>query len=315
MDEPLVNKMDAAAQAQEISRCTMQRWSKLMMIPSVAGIISLILVVSLTCAGKLMPQPRHEMLSVMGRPTYVYKPRQAADGPRAAIFVLHGSMAVAQSMFNVGFEDFADRHNFLVVYPEMQVPRALTWALHDDIPYFAALSKRLQADDFGLDASRAYVCGHSAGGTMSLFLQNEAEDIFSGAAAVEAAVGQLQHWNMSRTGRKTMIVWNHADPVLAAYAPNHNETEYYDLNVEVLRRHGSRTPSSSLDLPTSWRTLNAKLVKYDRDAAPELVMVSWRSAPGTHSWPKAEEFSFDAANLIMKFFLQVSESQPLLVYI
>eukprot|EP00929_Paragymnodinium_shiwhaense_P057937 TRINITY_DN2901_c0_g3_i1.p1 TRINITY_DN2901_c0_g3~~TRINITY_DN2901_c0_g3_i1.p1 ORF type:complete len:296 (+),score=36.34 TRINITY_DN2901_c0_g3_i1:118-1005(+) len=256
---------------------------------------------------------RHQAVSIMGRNAYVYKPSTLfATGPVPAIFVLHGSAADAASMFEVGFEEFADVHNFLVVYPEMQVPKSAEWAYHDDIPYLDALSKHLQ-ENFGLDGSRAYVCGHSAGGSMSLFLQNEA-DTFSAAAAVEAAPGQLHKWNMTRTGHRTMIIWNHADPVLLEYAPERNETQYYNMAVDVLRRHGSRTPAAALPLSTNPQTLAAEIRKYEEDASPELVMLGWRSSPGTHTWPKAAEFSFDAAHILTTFFLQVSETQPLVIF-
>eukprot|EP00929_Paragymnodinium_shiwhaense_P057935 TRINITY_DN2901_c0_g1_i1.p1 TRINITY_DN2901_c0_g1~~TRINITY_DN2901_c0_g1_i1.p1 ORF type:complete len:282 (+),score=23.04 TRINITY_DN2901_c0_g1_i1:254-1099(+) len=259
-------------------------------------------------------EPRHEKVTVMGRTSYVYRPRLTYNTGRVpAVFVLHGSDSVAEDMFDVGFEQFADVHNFLVVYPEMHVPRSAKWGFHDDIPYFDALSKRLQAEDYGMDGSRAFVCGHSAGGTMSLFLQNEA-DTFSAAAAVEAAPGSLELWNMSRVGKRTMVVWNHADPVLAEYAPEQDESEYYNMTIDVLRRHGTRKPMASERLPLSVRTVSADVHTYEEDLAPELVMLSWRSWPGTHSWPTAWEFSFDAAHVLTKFFLRVSESQPLVMY-
>eukprot|EP00929_Paragymnodinium_shiwhaense_P057936 TRINITY_DN2901_c0_g2_i1.p1 TRINITY_DN2901_c0_g2~~TRINITY_DN2901_c0_g2_i1.p1 ORF type:complete len:298 (+),score=40.79 TRINITY_DN2901_c0_g2_i1:102-995(+) len=287
----------------------MQRWQKFP-LPSMPLLACLLCAVS---GQGIIPQQR-EVISLNGRNTYVYKPRVAFNtGPRPGIFVLHGSKATPESMFDIGFEELADVHNFLVVYPDMQVPKADAWAFHEDIPYFNAVSERLQQEDFGMDGSRAYVCGHSAGGTMSLFLQNEAET-FSAAAAVEAAVGQLQHWNMSRTGRRTMIVWNHADPVLHAYAPSHNESEYYKMTVDVLRRHGSKAPIAQEQLPTSRTTLHADIHHYEPDVSPELLMLSWRSYPGTHNWPKAATFSFDAAYLLTKFFLQVSETQPLVMY-
>lgn len=85
---------------------------------------------------------------------------------------------------------------------------------------------------------------------MSLFLQNEV-DVFKAAGAVESAVGNLDKWDMSRRGIPTMIVWNHADPVLEEYAPTGGEPAYYNLTIQTLRRGGSQVPAKKRALPHS----------------------------------------------------------------
>eukprot|EP00747_Dinoflagellata_sp_TGD_P208847 gnl/TRDRNA2_/TRDRNA2_82294_c1_seq1.p1 gnl/TRDRNA2_/TRDRNA2_82294_c1~~gnl/TRDRNA2_/TRDRNA2_82294_c1_seq1.p1 ORF type:complete len:311 (+),score=32.78 gnl/TRDRNA2_/TRDRNA2_82294_c1_seq1:42-935(+) len=255
----------------------------------------------------------HSAVSVMGRKAFIYKPvphATSSGGPMAGIVVLHGSDGVAQDMYDVGFESLADVHNFLVIYPEMQVPRSEDWGYKSDIPYFAALLDRLQQEDFGLDAARVFVCGHSAGGTLALFLQNEMDE-FQAAAAVEAGVAYLDTWRMSRRGHRTMVVWNHADPVLREYAPHKNETAMYQKTVSTLRRHGSLTPAANIRLPVSKNTLSAELVLYLEDSSPELLVLSWRSVSGTHEWPTSQNFSFDAAHQLTRFFLDAA--QPLML--
>mmetsp|Transcript_49459 Transcript_49459/g.105716 ORF Transcript_49459/g.105716 Transcript_49459/m.105716 type:complete len:264 (-) Transcript_49459:60-851(-) len=251
-----------------------------------------------------MPETQHMSVSVLGRQAFVYKPQAhlaSSVGPLAGIFVLHGSGFAPTDMYGLGFEHFADINNFLVVYPEMKVPRGDTWDFTDDIPFFSALYERLQEDDFRLDRSRAFVCGHSAGGTMALFLQNQM-DAFSAAAAVEAAVAFLNQWDMSRQGHRTMVVWNHADPVLHQYAPEGNERAYYNITISVLRRHGSMQPSKTKRLPTSGTAVFAELQFYCQDTAPELLVLEWRSDPGIHAWPRSSQFGFDATEEMMKFF-------------
>jgi poly(3-hydroxybutyrate) depolymerase len=247
---------------------------------------------------------RHEPLTVLGRTAYIYKPQlMLADKYRraAAIFVLHGSMGVATDMFSTGFETLAEAHRFLVVYPEMKVPRAAEWGYKDDIPYFTALVHRLVSrHDFRLDAARVFVCGHSAGGSFSLYLQNQV-DLFSGAAAVEAAVDKLEDWDMTRRGTRTLVVWNHADPELAKYAPAGGEPAYYNLTVETLRRHGSKyyTPKQ---LPTSRTIPQADLLQYPQDASPHLAMLSFKSNPGTHAWADTTWCTFNATKEVVNFF-------------
>eukprot|EP00929_Paragymnodinium_shiwhaense_P008326 TRINITY_DN112278_c0_g1_i1.p1 TRINITY_DN112278_c0_g1~~TRINITY_DN112278_c0_g1_i1.p1 ORF type:complete len:288 (-),score=42.27 TRINITY_DN112278_c0_g1_i1:208-1071(-) len=257
---------------------------------------------------KAMDTTRHETVTVMGRSSFVYIPQTGWTwGSRPAIFVLHGSYSTPSSMFDLGFEELAEKHNFLVVYPEMAIPAAPQWAYEGDLDFFAALSLRLQEHDFMLDASRAFVCGHSAGATMSLFLQNEA-DTFRAAGAVEGAVGHLQAWHMERTGKPTMLVWNHGDPVLAEYAPPGGEPAYYNQTVSTLRRRGNQQPSSSTSLPVSGITEFANLVHYEEDDAPELLVLSFRSMPGTHAWATRAQFPFDSAELLTQFFLKLDST-------
>eukprot|EP00746_Dinoflagellata_sp_MGD_P054737 gnl/MRDRNA2_/MRDRNA2_239279_c0_seq1.p1 gnl/MRDRNA2_/MRDRNA2_239279_c0~~gnl/MRDRNA2_/MRDRNA2_239279_c0_seq1.p1 ORF type:complete len:245 (+),score=34.85 gnl/MRDRNA2_/MRDRNA2_239279_c0_seq1:65-736(+) len=206
-------------------------------------------------------QGQHEPITVMGRTGYVYKPAATeTEGSRQVpgIFVLHGSGGVAPDMFNKGFEALADAHGFLVVYPEMKIPRADEWGYHDDIPYFTALVQRLQENDYHLDPARAFICGHSAGASFTLFFQNEV-DLFKASGAVEGAVGNLEKWDMSKPGHPVMVIWNHADPVLEAFAPPGGEPAYYKETVSTLRRHGSQTFTKQ-PLPTSKTIVSADVL-------------------------------------------------------
>lgn len=254
----------------------------------------------------------HDQVTVMDRTALVYKPNATGNGTTSkspAIFVLHGSGDIAAGMIDKGFEPMADLHNFLVVYPEMMTPRADEWGYNDDIPYFIALLHRLQ-EKYNLDPARVFVCGHSAGGSMTLFLQNEMSQ-FCAAGAVESAVGpmskdgQLHQWDMSKSGQPTMVVWNHADPVLTEYAPPGGEPAYYNLTVSTLRRHGSQNFVTE-PLPTSSKIVSAELLTYPSDAAPELRVLSFTSTPGTHAWADQAWCTFSATAELVKFFLGLS---------
>ncbi|CAE8600874.1 unnamed protein product [Polarella glacialis] len=246
---------------------------------------------------------RHEMVTVMGRPAYIYRPNQTVmKRPSAGIFVLHGSEGVPSDMYGLGMEVAADANSFLVVYPDMASSRAGEWGYASDIPYFEALAHFLTKEPYRLDPERAFVCGHSAGGSMSLFLQNEM-DVFASGAAVEAAVGHLESWNMSKSGHRSMVIWNHADPVLEEYAPTGGEPAYYNLTISTLRRHGTQTYSSRTPLPTSASVVSAEILTYLADNAPELQMLSWRSNPGTHKWPSTSWASFGATETLVSFFI------------
>eukprot|EP00928_Gymnodinium_smaydae_P020315 TRINITY_DN17854_c0_g1_i1.p1 TRINITY_DN17854_c0_g1~~TRINITY_DN17854_c0_g1_i1.p1 ORF type:complete len:282 (+),score=41.44 TRINITY_DN17854_c0_g1_i1:35-880(+) len=272
------------------------------------GLVRVLLLCAI-CSHAVGVYGEYALVDVLGRRSPVYKPKLHRASLRSrvpGIFVLHGSEQIASDMYNMGFERSAEEHNFLVAFPEMHVPRNDSWGFESDIPYFAALVDRLAEDDFRLNKLRTYVCGHSAGGTMSLYLQNQV-DLFHSAAAVEAAVGNLDQWDRSRRGHRTLVVWNHADPVLHAYAPPGGEPAYFNLTISTLRRHGSQQPAVTKPVQKSQNTLFAELVFYAEDAAPELVVLSWRSEPGTHEWPRTARFDFSATSEVVTFFLGKSE--------
>merc|ERR1712100_86124 len=110
-------------------------------------------------------------------------------------------------------------HNpgFLLVYPEMQHYRADMWGYGKpkELAFFRDLPNAIAKAGFPIDQAKVFVSGHSNGGSMSLYLQNNMPDVFKGAAAVEAGVGHLDLWQNSSFGRPAMIVWNHNDNVLA----------------------------------------------------------------------------------------------------
>lgn len=285
---------------------------------------------------QLRSKGQHMSMIVMGRKNLIYKPGPlpGSSGTSAilnrslpGVFVLHGSAEEPADMYARGFDEaLATSLQVMIVYPEMQVPASDDWGYVSDIPFFRALGDRLRENDIGLDGSRAFVCGFSAGGAMALFLQNEVQT-FQAAASVEAGPGYLKTWHKSNPGHRTMLVWNHADPELTGCfnmmpswpacrgeVPEMSEVANWDTMIATLRRHGSLQPSVTKRLPLSGqsasselkygKTLFAELIDFQQDTAPELRIVSWRSDPGIHEWPSLSNNGFDATELVMNFFLK-----------
>lgn len=239
----------------------------------------------------------------MDRVGYFYRPK--VDVLIGAVLVLHGSNCVASTMFDLGFEAQADTQGFLVVYPEMRVLESDEWDYRDDIPYFAELAKRLQEPDFGVPKDKVFICGHSAGGSMVTYLQHEMDEVFAAAGVVEAAVAQVESWTQTKRGKRTIVVWNHADPVLHEYAPNESEPEYYNLTVETLRRGSSALPDDvqALEFEEPVVIAERRIFHEDPQAAPELHIISWRTDPGHHDWALPSwTNSLDATQLLIDFF-------------
>merc|ERR1711953_131313 len=110
------------------------------------------------------------------------------------------------------------------------------WGYNEDLTFFREVIAMLDKE-FLLNRKEVYVCGHSSGGTMALYLQNNLADVFRGAASVEAAAGHQWLWNKNSSGRPTMIIWNHNDPVLKGWDSLLVDT------IKLLRRHDSTASS------------------------------------------------------------------------
>jgi len=213
-----------------------------------------------------------------------------------------------EQAYTFGFESLVDAHGFVVVYPSMLNldGQRMGWAYGADLPYFTAIVRHLEKD-LGVEPGRIFVCGHSEGGTMALFLQNEL-DLFAAAGAVAAGVGNLNQWSMGRRGHPTMLIWNRADPVLAAFGGG--EQRYRNETVSVLRRGGTPYPSAYLTLPANAVVKAAEMLRYPpEDAAPELRELLWRTEPGTHDWPRRPMMTFDAVEELLKFFTNATATR------
>jgi polyhydroxybutyrate depolymerase len=135
----------------------------------------------------------------------VYAPREAGAtrppvGPRPVLVVLHGAYgngALARALAAPALERLADRHGFVVAYPDAyadgwndcrrQVPYAARRDGVDDVAFVRALVARLAATR-GVDGGRAYALGFSNGGHLALRLALEAPAGVAGVAAVGAAL-------------------------------------------------------------------------------------------------------------------------------
>lgn len=265
----------------------------------------------------IVPGTRMELI-VHNRSVLAYMPYSAITGlkpkPVPAIVVLHGSVDTAVNIANKArFEQVAEAHSpgFLLVYPEMQHYKGEDWGYSDprEMAFFSDLPGAIANAGFPIDQAKVFVAGHSSGGSMALYLQNNLPEVFNGAAAVEAGVGHLEVWQNKSFGRPTMVVWNHNDNVLAEYGGE----SLYQQTVAHLRRHDPSTRLGSEAGPRYWKPMleaTSSVVYANRlywpavGNAPPLAVVSWQSASATHNWanPVNVPGSFDAASQIWSFF-------------
>lgn len=249
-------------------------------------------------------------MDILGRDVWIYRPAVANRIDQLpTIIVLHGSQDFVANISNAtGFQGLSETSaggTFLTVFPEMSTPGGENWGYAEDVPFFRTLAETL-VTIHNAKRTEIFVCGHSAGGTMSLFLQNNMPDVFRAAAAVESGVGTLDAWDARSSGRPVMVVWNHNDPVLKLYGGE----DVLSRTLSMLRRHDTASvgPSFLEKIPLS----SNESVKYAQKLSwgagnntPPTVIVSWESVVPSHKWINKGEFpgSFDASDQIWAFFL------------
>jgi poly(3-hydroxybutyrate) depolymerase len=234
------------------------------------------------------------------------------------VIVLHGSLDTPVNIAGHSrFDELAEARNpgFLVVYPEMQTPLGMHWGYTDDISFFEELPKAIAEAGYPVNHDQVFVTGHSAGGTMSLFLQNNMPHLFKGAAAVESGVGNLMLWHNHSFGAATMVVWNHNDPVLAEFGGD----GLYQQTLRKLRRHD---PAGAEVGPQNVTMISGETpgVMYAErlywpavGEVPPLAVMSYRTLEATHAWSNPMNIqgaAFDAAAAIWSFFEEQIVTAP-----
>jgi len=268
-------------------------------------------------ASSLEGRPGFMRQQVSGRTVWVYAPPTLEEASRQAVFVLHGSFDTPEGIAEASrFHEVAARASpgFLVVYPEMAEPGSASWGF--DAPWEDAFFRGvvdLLVQNFYVDRNEVYVAGHSAGGTMSLFLQNNMPEVFKASAAVESGVGHLNLWNNASSGQPTLVVWNHNDPVLAQFGGE----ELFQQTVTHLRRHHEPAawPHQILPLPSGFGGVveaERRIWKaYSMKNQPRLSVVSWKSETPTHKWVNNHNVAdapLDASILVWDFFRDIGAS-------
>ena len=125
----------------------------------------------------------------------VYTPSSYTPGtPLPLVFVLHGFTQTAQNIMDVsGFNNVADTGNFIVAYPNgvgnaWNSNSGMTGgSTADDIGFIKALTDTL-FNLYGIDTTRVYSCGFSAGGYMSHRLACESSQCFAAIASVSGTM-------------------------------------------------------------------------------------------------------------------------------
>src|SRR4051794_40016177 len=125
---------------------------------------------------------------------FAYVPDQLARSP-ALIVVLHGCLQTAAGYdYGAGWSTLADRYSFALLVPEQQVAnnpqRCFNWFQREDSErdHGEALSIRHMVEHMiqthGIDRSRVFVTGLSAGGAMTSVMLATYPEVFAGGAII-----------------------------------------------------------------------------------------------------------------------------------
>ena len=159
-----------------------------------------------------------------------YVPKGLPKG-RPLVIALHGcTQTAAVYDHGSGWSNLADRHGFAVLFPEQQRANnpnnCFNWFLASDTrrDQGEALSIRQMIEcliqEYGVDRSRIFVVGLSAGGAMAAAMLAAYPDVFAGGAIIaglpHGAATNVQEAFEAMAGRKTRSAEQWGDLVRAA---------------------------------------------------------------------------------------------------
>lgn len=227
--------------------------------------------------------------------------------PRAVplVFVLHGGGGTGRQMERLGFGPLADRHGFIVVYPDAfqrhwndgrgaPAIRAQAEGI-DDVAFIEALILRLSAV-YRVDPARVFSTGISNGGFMSQLLAARLSRRIAGIAAVAAGMAPSVAATLAPERPVSILVLNGTDDPLVPYgggpvARHRGETVSTD---EIVRRWVAANRCAKdpevIQLPDRDPTDGTRVRKTAyTSCAQRSAVVLYTIEGGGHTWPGAAQ--------------------------
>ena len=235
-----------------------------------------------------------------------YIPKNLAQGA-PLVMVMHGSGEGAQQIragTGYGFERLADQHGFAVAYPESYTfdwndcssigEYSVKGAPVDDVGFLGALADKLAAE-YGVERSRVFASGVSAGGSMAMRLALEAPARYRAIAAVAANVPRPENFKCTPAGRgASVMIMNGTEDPLVPF--NGGEVNLFGLFYKAGNVHSSResgqyfadlngigsAPATSKTAPAEG--VSVERVVWDNQTGAQVELVAIRG--GGHSIPQ-----------------------------
>lgn len=251
----------------------------------------------------------------------VYTPASyAQDAQQAYPVVFHfhgGGMSMAEQMLYSQMNRTADRHRFIVVYPQgikqdWNVGFGMSYLEgRDDVGFVASLLAKLK-QDYRVDARRVYATGLSRGGFFALRLAADLPEQFAAVAAVGAPMPEpvvQHHVKEGKVG--VMLIHGTADQVVAYGGKPGGYLSAGDSHRYWLQRNGIAAPARTRLVDADSGDGTQVSVLEQGDGGPQVALVTVKD--GGHTWPGADAFNvglpigkttrdIDANELIWQFF-------------
>ncbi len=146
------------------------------------AVVALLLIAGTACSAKVgtsTPRETKLVIDQSGESFYLWHNGKKRTGvmhvparydgsiPCSLVFALHGKGMTGARFREVGFDEYADRYNFIMVYPDAI---GGIWEIYpgikgekDDLAFFKIMLEGFRKK-YRIESSRVYVTGHSMGG-------------------------------------------------------------------------------------------------------------------------------------------------------
>jgi polyhydroxybutyrate depolymerase len=210
------------------------------------------------------------------------------------VFNFHGSgMTHTEQMLYTRFNETADKHGFIVVYPrgikeDWNVGYGMSYTNGtDDIGFVEAMLTQIEADH-KVDKKRVFATGLSRGGFFCQRIAAELPHRFAAVASVGALLpDSVAHYHKKQSDVGVLLVMGKADQVVnykgkpGGYASAQDSYQYWKMG-----KAGSDKLTKIDNLPhdtTSVEILESAI------GSKSIVLVSIEN--GGHTWPGADDFN------------------------
>ncbi|PIF12603.1 extracellular catalytic domain type 1 short-chain-length polyhydroxyalkanoate depolymerase [Janthinobacterium sp. 13] len=230
----------------------------------------------------------------------VYTPAAYQSQPQKTfpvVFNFHGGgMSMAEQMLYTQMNRTAERHQFIVVYPQgikqdWNVGFGMDYlAGTDDVGFTQAMLSKLK-QDYRIDEQRVYATGLSRGGFFALRLAAELPQQFAAVASVGAPMPEPVRQHHRKTDKVGMLlIQGTADKVVllegkaASYLSAEDTFDYWRQHNGI---EGARPQPRLLPGPAGDATQVSWLEQGAAGVSVALITVK----EGGHTWPGADAFN------------------------
>lgn len=261
---------------------------------------------------------------------YIIHPPKDNSAPLPVVLILHGGGGNARQMVKFsGFNDVADKENFLAVYPEGYEKNWSDGRIGEELPMkrddvkFISMMLDTLAVLYNIDTSRIFSTGISNGGFFSIYLAYKLSGKILAAAPVCAAIPENYSRVFLLNNPVSLMLINGTEDKLVKYDGGsvgfrdgdrgHSISTDETIRLWVEQNGCSNTPAEE-NIPNTDLSDKCKAVKQTYTGGKnnsEVVLI--KITGGGHTWPGGTQYlpkfivgnvcnDFNAEEIIWEFF-------------